>query len=208
MCHLPLRIISIVILLIGTTLLCGQDEEHQAKIDSVLDDLKTDLKPRARIAKQLKLVSYYKYSYPEVDSLIETSLSMAKESNFPFYIGRSYRFRARNKLYKNASPEDIIEDINEIEKLSQVSKIKQLPVWAAQLYADYYIMMGELEQAKPYIDSLAVYIDDDIVNGAGALHTVKGMFFQANREYEKAIEEYNVALTKQFAGYTLSLIHI
>jgi two-component sensor histidine kinase len=209
---MALRIL-ILLIIIGSSLSVDGQSEIQFKIDSVLVELESDIKPRARINRHLKLVSYYNYSHPDVDSLIETALSIAQKRNFTFFIARSLKFRARYRLYMNADPELIRDDIDRIDSISKTFKNKLLPGWVSQLYAEYYILTGELIKAQVYIDSLTVQIEYNKWVDKGSFHTIRGMFYQAKKEYTKAMSEYNIALTKKTSGKTfifnnLSKLHL
>ena len=176
--------------------------EHQSKIDSILTDLQSELKPRARIAKHLKLITYYNFSHPSVDSLIESALTIAEEGNYQFFIARTLKFRARHNLYMNESPDIIKGDIDRIKHISHNFKNKLLPVWISGLYAEYYNLTGKLDSAKIYLDSLEVQIVNNTYTDKGYFYTIKGMYHQANREYSLAMSEYNMALTKKHSGKT------
>ena len=177
----------------------------QTKIDSILVDLKTTLKPQARIAKQLKLVGLYKYAHPDVDSLIETSLYIAKERGLKFFIARSLKFRARYGLYNNISRDSILSDIQGIEAISKTIDNKLLPAWISRLYSEYYILTSDLDKAEIYIDSLTIQIKRNKGRQYGPLHTVRGMYFQKRMDYNRAIEEYKKALTFKLSGRTFIL---
>jgi len=197
-----LKKIVFILVLIYSCDLQGQDEAHQTRIDSILTELELDLKPRQRIARQLKLVRYYKFSHPDVDSLIEHSLEIAEEYKLQFFVARSLKFRARYRMYMNERSDLIFNDIKRIEELSKVLKTKLLPSWVAQLYATYYTDTKELDKAKVYIDSLSYFINQNQFTDKGTFHTIKGMYYQASHDYTNAISQYNLALSKKYAGET------
>ena len=187
--------------------------ELQAKIDSIRAQLDSNVKPRARIAKHLKLVSYYNFSHPDVDSLLSSALDMAVEGNYKFFIARTLKFRARYRLYMNESPELIRSDIDRIKEIGKNFSNKLLPGWVSMLYSEYYILTGKLDSARVYMDSLSIQIENNKYTEKGSFHTVRGMYYQAKRDYSMAISEYNIALTKKYSGRTfiynnLAILHL
>ncbi len=207
-----LRILILLFFTTNTFMVNGQ-AELQIKIDSIRAELDTELKPRARIAKHLKLVSHYNFSHPDIDSLIESALSIAEEGNYKFFIARSLKFRARYRLYMNEDPKLIRSDIDRIVEISRTFKNKLLPVWSSGLNVEYYNLTGQLDSSKVYLDLLDHHLGEKKFNEKGYFHTLKGMYHQANRDYSQAISEYNVALTKKYSGITfiynnLATLHI
>ena len=196
--------ISLVLLILCISPVESQSV-NQHKIDSLLIELNTKLKPRVRIAKQLKLVSLYKFAHPDVDSLIQTSLDIAEMKGLKFFIARSLKFRAKHGLYNATSSEHILADIQRIESINETFKNKLLPMWISMLYAEYYMLVSDLEKAEIYIDSLANQIDRGVKSDFGSLHTIRGMYYQKKMDYNKAIDEYNKALTYKMAGRTFIL---
>lgn len=193
----------LVLLLFMTSAISANGQiELQSKIDSILTELESKLKPRARIAKHLKLVSYYKFSDPSIDSLLESALLMAEQKDFKFFIARSLKFRARYRLYMNDEPALIRSDIDRISVINKTFKNKLLPGWISRLYAEYYILTGKLDSAQVHVDSLSVQIENNKFTDKGSFHTVRGMYFQAKRDYSKAMTEYDIALTKKHSGRT------
>jgi len=178
----------------------SQSYEHQLKIDSIRAQLDGPLKPMRRIQKNLRLISLYKYSHPDVDSLIESSLALAEKRDFRFFIARSLKFRARHKLYLGASSESILSDINRIDSIAHLSKNKLIPGWVSRLKLEYYLKVGNLPKSKEYLDLLEVQIKDNKYVDIASFHTFKGMFYQKNREYRKAIDHYALALPRGKAG--------
>lgn len=197
-------VLRILILLFFTThtIVVNGQAELQIKIDSIRAELDTKLKPRARIAKHLKLVSHYNFSHPDVDSLIESALAMAEEGNYKFFIARSLKFRARYRIYMNEEPKLIRSDIDRIVEISTTFKNKLLPLWSNGLNVEYYNLTGKLDSSRVYLDLLKVHLEKDKNNDKGYFHTIKGMYHQANRDYSQAMVEYNTALTKKHAGAT------
>ena len=193
------------------TLICGEsrgETVQEAKIDSVLQLLDTDLKPRKRIALQLRLVTLYKMAHPDVDSLIEASLAQAKDGDFEFYIARALKFRARYRLYLNDSPDLILTDIDSIQAIASRRSNKLIPGWVSRLMAQYYLQIGQPDSAEVYLDSLQVQIKRNPFNRDGIYHTVKGMYYQEKRLYELAMAEYQKALNHPNAGRSYVLNHI
>jgi len=195
------RLVVIFIFITAGNLI-SQSPAHQAKIDSILTQLDSKLKPKARIAKHLKLVRHYKFSHPDVDSLLETALTIAQDGGFKFYEARSLRFRARYRLLINEDSEEILSDIQRIEKISAQTKNKLIPGWISELYAEYYIRIGDLSKANEYIDSFSVQINNNKFTDKGSFHTTRGMYYLKKKNYPEAISEFNIALTKRNAGRT------
>jgi len=195
-----LRVLFIIFIWSLSIEVSCQSDEHQHKIDSIRAELERPLKPMKRIQKNLKLVSLYKYSHPDVDSLIESSLQLAEERNLRFFIARSLKIRARHKLYFDAPSESILHDINRIDSIAQLSKNKLIPGWVSQLKLEYYLKIGDLPKAKEYLDILEVQIKDNKYVDIAGFHTLKGMYHQQNREYSKAIDEYALAMPSGKAG--------
>jgi len=195
-----LRVLYVLFFCFLSASMSSQSYEHQLKIDSIRAQLDGPLKPMRRIQKNLRLISLYKYSHPDVDSLIESSLALAEKRDFRFFIARSLKFRARHKLYLGASSESILSDINRIDSIAHLSKNKLIPGWVSRLKLEYYLKVGNLPKSKEYLDLLEVQIKDNKYVDIASFHTFKGMFYQKNREYRKAIDHYALALPRGKAG--------
>jgi len=199
------RLAKVLLFVFVTVLVIDQSltaqQRQLEKIDSVLLLLaKEDLPPRKRIAAQLRLTSFYKMAHPDVDSLIEVSLRQAVEGEYTFYEARALKFRARYRLYLNDNPDLILADIRRIEEIARNFENELIPGWVSNLYAQYYLQIGEAEKAKVHLDSLEVQITRNKYKRAAIYHTVRGMYHQALQEYDLAIASYEKSLPDPNAG--------
>ena len=194
--------LSITLVLLCSFSYCFGQRDFTPDIDSIKQQLAGELKPMQRIKKNLKLISFYKFSHPEVDSLIESSIALAKKKNMKFFLARSIKFRARHKILINAPTEEILHDINLIDSINQSMDHKFLPGWISNLYVHYYLLIGDLENAKINLDSLDRQMHDNKFAERGSYYTLSGMYYQQKKDYKKAMEEYTNALNSYNPGKT------
>ncbi len=187
---------------IGTAIAQPNRTPQQAleKTLQIRQELKTELPPKKRISYHLQLVTLYSYTHRDIDSLLESALTIAEEHDFKFFIARTLKKRARHNLLLNANSELILTDIHRIENLSKEVRSELLPSWVDLLYAHYYIGTDELDKAYPYMQRYGEFESSHPQHDFGSYYILSGMFYHKKKQYTLAIAEYKKGIKKTKPG--------
>ena len=175
--------------------------DYQERLEDIITKLNGDnLKPRRRMALQLNLVTLYGYNHPTVDSLIKETHRLAVEHNATFYIARSKHIGLIRKKTINQIDSTFLQDIEEIKKIRKSFNNHLLDKWIHLDLGIYYTKVGDFEKAETNFDLAQEIIENHENVNSGSIYTYKGMLYQRKREYKKALESYNIALTQPVVG--------